>query len=699
MSSAPQLLYCCQTKPSPRGQRLLNRLASMGCVVQCALPVGTHRPTALAPAIRLLHWRDTADLLMPAATLLLFEDWTSLSRLPDSPGVAKILDLASCPWLETPPPATWLPAFLDALGRVDLLLCPDQRSKDRYTAWLFLAGIGCKTEPLVIVASGETDLSALQRFCQTPRYSTKRLDFFQALTHHQAHQQQLAAQQAAVHLVEAQLAERRRWTAWQHQQAQAAQHQADCLRLHELEQQQAQTHRQIQAAQAALTQWQEIAEQRRLSTRLRRLLPYLPWHPEHLLYRVLVKRCWQPLRERRGQHNLAIISRQDIFPANHGGAVKIVQTARALSYHYDAVFVITQDREKFYVVRQGEWHEELYPRLLRRLWAKPFEQLRSALMEKGVPSDDAFLYFPLLDNNFRLRVLYVALQKSIEVYQAEFPGYLDAARWAKTLLGGKLSLVEHNVEFERLAHTYQLPAAAKQWLRDYEVALCRRADTVVVVSEADRQRLTTAGVPPARLYLIPHGVDLAAFDQCHIKPSDIRAQYGITADEIVLVFHGIYVYPPNAVAAALIGSTLLPALNAQGYFPKCLAVGRDPPAHSNHPDLIYTGPVDSVAPYIRAADIAVVPLQDGGGTRMKILEYFAASVPVVATAKGAEGIAVQAGRDLLIEDDLTAFTQRIIELINDPAQRQRIGSAGRRAVAAWDWRSIGQHYAELYQDR
>ncbi|KHD08152.1 hypothetical protein PN36_18035 [Candidatus Thiomargarita nelsonii] len=412
-------------------------------------------------------------------------------------------------------------------------------------------------------------------------------------------------------------------------------------------------------------------------------------------YRAVAQRLLMPLWQRWGKENLAIVTRDDVFPVDHGAAAKIFHTARVLSYDYDEVYLITSGREKFYIFRQGEMQEELYPRLLRQLWSSTEYFLRDKLMAAGLPHNESFLYFPKLDKNFKLRVLYVALQKRINVYQAEFPAFLDACRWAYRVFGGKRSIVEHNVEFQRISDTYQLPDTAKTFLKDYEVKLCNLADYVITVSHNDTKGLIEAGVAKKKITMIPHGVDLENFDA--EDSAEIRNRYGLREDEIVLMFHGIYSYAPNGQAAELIGNTVLPKLNAKGYYPKCLAVGKYPPANSNHPDLIYTDVVKHVAPYTKTADIAIVPLQDGGGTRMKILEYFAAGVPVVATQKGAEGIEVVQGQDIFIEEDMDKFVNQIIQLIENPELRQQIGQAGRHFVEQLDWRKIGERYVKLYR--
>lgn len=417
-----------------------------------------------------------------------------------------------------------------------------------------------------------------------------------------------------------------------------------------------------------------------------------------LFYRGVVKRLLVPLWQRfEKKNNLAIVTRADVFPVEHGAAAKIYHTARVLSYEYDEVYLVTSDRCKFYVFNQGQFYEEYYPRLLRELCYPSEAVLRKKSTHFGIPEKESFLFFPKLDMNFKLRVLYVALQKRICIYQAEFPSFIDACSWACRIFGGKRSIVEHNIEFERIAHTYNLSDGISNYMKNYEIKLCNSVDHVITVSQNDTRGLIDAGVSEDKIFMIPHGVDLENFEMGATDSVALRKLYGISPEDIVLIFHGIYLYEPNARAAVLIGEKILPALNARGYHPKCLAVGKYPPEETNHPDLIYTDAVEHVAPYINAADIAVVPLQDGGGTRMKILEYFAASVPVVATSKGAEGIDVVPGKAIIIEDDMDKLVDEIIQLIEEPNRRERIGREGRKFVEQFDWRNIGKRYVELYR--
>jgi glycosyltransferase involved in cell wall biosynthesis len=79
-----------------------------------------------------------------------------------------------------------------------------------------------------------------------------------------------------------------------------------------------------------------------------------------------------------------------------------------------------------------------------------------------------------------------------------------------------------------------------------------------------------------------------------------------------------------------------------------------------------------------AGSLMLVPLTLGGGTRLKILEAFALGTPVVSTAKGVEGLAVEPGVHYLAAEHPDEFADRTVELCGDAALRHRL------ATAAWE---------------
>jgi glycosyltransferase involved in cell wall biosynthesis len=388
-------------------------------------------------------------------------------------------------------------------------------------------------------------------------------------------------------------------------------------------------------------------------------------------------RCW------------VVVSRPDLFPTDHGAAVKIERTAWALSFHVDRVVLLSDRRDRYWVYDRGERSEHRFP-LWPRIagWPRAVNLIR--LMARGLPYSNAFLYLPLVDRGLHARLLWLLNRFPVEVVQAEFPAYAHAAVWSQRLFGTGSLLVEHNVEFQRIADQVpELGARGARLLKQTEVELSNACDHVITVSDRDREDLIAAGVHETRIVTIPHGVDLERFARA--EPIDLRAKYGLPAEHAVLVYHGIYSYPPNLEAVEELSSHLLPALEARGVGASVVAFGPEPPDR-DLPGVTFAGAVEDLAAHLMGADLAVIPLRAGGGTRMKILDDFAARVPVVTTRKGMEGLPVTDGEQLRIVDEPESMAEVVRALLDDPAERKRLAEGAAEWVAGLDWRAIAARY-------
>jgi glycosyltransferase involved in cell wall biosynthesis len=389
-----------------------------------------------------------------------------------------------------------------------------------------------------------------------------------------------------------------------------------------------------------------------------------------------------------------MVTRGDIFPPDHGAAVAIERLAWGLSQCLGPIYLVTDDRRQYFRYVDGERAAYPYPLALRL--ALPRSLLRWWVRLDGVPAQEAFLYRPVRDSSPTRRALYVARRHGARRYQAAFPAFALPCLACRRVLGGPVVLVEHNVEYQRLGQQVRgVSERGRRYLRELELGVCRAVDAVVTVSEADRAQLAADGVPAARLRVIPHGVDLRAFDTA--RPRNLRSELGLGADARILVYHGTYRYPPNLEAMQLLAARILPAIRARGIVARVLAIGPHPPARSPDPDIVFTGPVASVAPYLLAADLAIVPLQKGGGTRMKVLDYFAARLPVVSTSKGVEGIPVRDGVEVAIADEPEAFAATVHRLLECPDQARTMAARAREFVEEFDWIAIARRHAALLQ--
>lgn len=410
------------------------------------------------------------------------------------------------------------------------------------------------------------------------------------------------------------------------------------------------------------------------------------------IHRWIDRRLRDRPRPTAEQSAWVVVSRADVFPTNHGAAVKIERTAWALSFHVDRVLLLTDNRFHFWEYRDGVRTQRPFPFWMRIPgWPSRVNLLR--LIARGLPYSNAFLYLPLVDRGLHMRLAWLFSRYPVAVVQGDFPAYAHPAIWASMQFGARSLLVEHNVEFLRIREQVpDLSDSAARWLEHQEVGLANGCQQVVTVSDRDRSLLIEAGVQADKIRTIPHGVDLDAFQQA--SAVDVHALYDIDVNHRILVYHGIFNYPPNLQAVQELSSSLLPQLKQAGIAATVLAIGPRPPS-SSLPGVVFTGPIDPLAGHLKAGDLAVIPLRDGGGTRMKILDDFAAGVPVVTTAKGMEGIPVRHGEHLWIEDDPHAMAEAVIQLLNDRPMRDSLAEEALDWVSLFDWKAIAARYVEL----
>jgi glycosyltransferase involved in cell wall biosynthesis len=388
------------------------------------------------------------------------------------------------------------------------------------------------------------------------------------------------------------------------------------------------------------------------------------------------------------------VTRGDLFPPDHGAAVRTVETARALSRQGLHVGIVTEERKFWHRFSDGNAEREKFPLWVRMLSA-PAPLVRLLHYSKDLPYSNSFLYLPLSDRSFQWRIIAAAKQLHAGVLQAEFPAYALPCIKLRRAMDCVTILVEHNVEYDRIkGQVDELTESQYENLKSIEIRLCNDSDAVVCVSDNDRRVLEINGVKPELMHTIPHGVDLERYDE--LPADNVRAHFGILDDEVVLVYHGTFSYPPNREALRIFAEILLPELERQGLICHLLAVGKHPPAINPHPRIHFTGSAEHVAPLLKSADLAVILLTDGGGTRMKIIDCFAACLPVISTSKGIEGIPAVPGQHALVVDNWQSMIEAIRECWETPEKARALAREGRALAANMDWKAVAEKYISLY---
>jgi len=241
----------------------------------------------------------------------------------------------------------------------------------------------------------------------------------------------------------------------------------------------------------------------------------------------------------------------------------------------------------------------------------------------------------------------------------------------------------HNVESSLVrsyAHARRGPSAAlfhfeAAALRAMERRVAPSFDTVVVVSERERERLPAG----ARDVLVcPNGRDP---DPLGPPPA---------ASSPTVAFVATMGWAPNVDAALWFGREVWPGVLRRCPDARLLLVGRDPaPAVRalTGPSVEVSGTVADVRPFLAQARVTVAPLRSGGGTRLKILEALDAGRPVVATSIAVDGLEDLIGRGVVVADDATTMIEALSTLLAEPDTAARLGRQGHDAVRAehtWD---------------
>ncbi len=190
-----------------------------------------------------------------------------------------------------------------------------------------------------------------------------------------------------------------------------------------------------------------------------------------------------------------------------------------------------------------------------------------------------------------------------------------------------------------------------------------QVQVTVVCSELDAERARAGGVP--RVEVVANAYRLVSDPVGRIQVSDPPT----------VLFQGTLRYPPNAEAARFLVREVGPHLRRLVPDVRIRLVGTpaaglaslgDPPA------VTLVGQVPDIADELARADLVVVPLRFGSGTRLKVLEAFAQKVPVVSTTLGAEGLGVQDGVHLLLADTPEGLAEACARLLADEALRERM---------------------------
>ena len=236
----------------------------------------------------------------------------------------------------------------------------------------------------------------------------------------------------------------------------------------------------------------------------------------------------------------------------------------------------------------------------------------------------------------------------------------------------------------------QVYAAESRRLRKYEKFLAETFQHSIFVSAQEKRDFERLVVSRPNFTALPNGVDRALF-----HPPDTPAP------RHALIYTGAMDYFANIETVAYFAREILPIIRQAVPDVTFYIVGSRPTEEvvqlgKDHPNVVVTGFVESVLPYMHKAAAFVAPMRIARGLQNKILEAMAAGVPVVTNSLGYEGIDAQRDADLFVEDQPDRFAQQVIRLLNEPQLRERLAQNGQRVIEQhYDWETNLRHLEQI----
>jgi glycosyltransferase involved in cell wall biosynthesis len=227
---------------------------------------------------------------------------------------------------------------------------------------------------------------------------------------------------------------------------------------------------------------------------------------------------------------------------------------------------------------------------------------------------------------------------------------------------------------------------ARDWTV-FQRSVARQVDRVILCSDEDVRR---SGVRNA-----------VAVPNTYGRPARSLGRHE-TATPPTILFQGSLHYGPNIDAVDWLIDEVAPHLFEQLPGAQIRLVGTTSPGvESRHqpPRVVVAGRVPDIEPELARADIAVVPLRIGSGTRLKILESFAHRIPVVSTTVGADGLDVEDGVHLLLADRPEEFARACRRIVDDRALTRRlVDAAERRYLERYEWSVAKRSIEQVVRD-
>lgn len=236
-------------------------------------------------------------------------------------------------------------------------------------------------------------------------------------------------------------------------------------------------------------------------------------------------------------------------------------------------------------------------------------------------------------------------------------------------------LIEHERHMiRRVFYTEELRRVVR-----YEAKVIDQFDRILLISPHDRNAIVSKR-ERNNVFFNPHGIDVSYFSK----------DLALERKDHVIIMNGDFGVPTNIDAALYFYQDILPRIKAAIPEVELWLVGRNPAPSilklAKDPTVTVTGKVPDIRPYLQSATVGIAPLRASAGLQNKVLVSLASRLPMVTTRRANEGISAPEGDVLLVADQEAGFADQVIALLQDEAERDRLGANALAFMQeTWTW--------------
>lgn len=397
---------------------------------------------------------------------------------------------------------------------------------------------------------------------------------------------------------------------------------------------------------------------------------------------------------------ILMISSTFPYPPSRGGTeVRTFNLLKYLNPHHP-VTLVTQRHQGVSdaeVEELRQWVDELMifplPPVPKGKGVAKVKRFAESLIQ-GTPPNVLYRYSPELQAAVDERVNQgkcdvITCEHSVnEIYIR--PSYWGKVRTVVDIHSSVAGWTRNHLEMGASPHPLRDRIYLNLLLERYEKRYADKFNHLVVTTEDDEVQFQKFH-PKGQIHVIANGVDLELFQMRSHDPNNHN-----------LVFVGAMDASHNIDAARYFSLEVLPVLQQRYPDATFTIVGARPVPEvlelTQRSGVIVTGGVPKVADYLHQATVCVTPLRSGYGIKNKTLEAMAAGVPVVASDRGLEGLAIDQPLRALRANSVAEYVDAISQLLENPQLRQQLSQNGRSLIETeYTWERAGQRYEQVLQ--